>query len=47
MGRLQPKARVSAVRRNLKEAGGNWSDGQKSDMRPKGEDKIAKGIEVR
>lgn len=48
MGRLQPKARVSAARRNLKEAGGKlWSDGQKSDMRPKGEDKIAKEIEVR
>ena len=39
-------ANGKGVHREL-ESANIWSDGQKSDMRPMGEDKIAKEIEVR
>ena len=43
-------AKGKGVRRETesrKPAANIWSDGQKLDMRPKGEDKIAREIEVR
>ena len=47
VGMLQPEERVSSTRRNLKKVPEEiWSDGQKSDMRPMSEDKIAPEIEV-